>query len=61
MINIGKQSLEDQYKDVKDIKILNSDNQNRSNFDKSWNEIINKEEFDLRVMFSTCSFRLDKK
>ena len=56
-----KRSSEDWYKDIKDVKILDPDGWDRSNFEESWNELITKEEFDLRMMFSTCTFRWDKK
>jgi len=41
---------------IKAVKILDPDGWDRSNFEESWNELITQEEFDNRLLISTCLF-----
>lgn len=47
----------DWYAEYKGVKILDPDGWDRSDFDYSFNEeLITKEEFELRLMMSNCKF-----
>lgn len=41
----------------KNIKVLDPDGWDRTNFEVSWSEKITLEEFEQRLWVSTCSFR----
>ncbi len=46
---------EEWYKEEKELKVLDADGWDRVNFEYSWyEELITKEEFEIRVMSSTC-------
>lgn len=47
-------------KELQGVVIIDPDGWDRSNFYHSWNELITKEEFDKRLMSSTCKYKLSK-
>lgn len=55
-----KRSSEYWYSLVTEFTIHNPDGWDRENFDRSWAELITKEEFDKRVDESTCIVRPQK-
>lgn len=57
-MNKELKSSEDWSKECPDIIILDPDGWDRTpeGWDKSWNELISREEFNRRVCYSTCQF-----
>ena len=56
-----KRSSEYWYSLVTEFTIHDPDGWDRGNFERSWAELISKEEFDKRVSYSTCVARPPKK
>jgi len=56
-----KRSSEYWYSLVTEFTIYDPDGWDRQNFDRSWQELITKEEFDKRVSESTCVVRPTEK
>lgn len=55
VVGDDKRSSAEWQKLYPEIKVLDPDGWDRSDFDRSWNELITLEEYNNRVMRSTCS------